>query len=192
MTLPPTTILPLHTKSIQTGDPGDLEAYIRELIFKLTTDYEAIADAINGYIQLSNTTDPTILWTPRVLGTTSGGTATYSVQNGWAIRIGFLVDIFFELEWTAHTGTGNLYVEFPYTVIDTIGATGSAPFVGSVITSNITFGVGHTAAAIQAVSNTLRGEIITYGSASASANLVVPASGAIKGSIRYIGAANAG
>lgn len=187
MTIPPTTILPLHTQDIATGKPEDLENYFRELVFKLTTDYEAIADSVNGLVQYSTADEPTLQWEPELFGTTSPGTATYTTQIGWAVRVGQLVDVFFEIEWSGHTGTGNLYLELPYDVVGDLAGTDTAPFVGSVIPDGITFAGGRTAAAIQAVSDTTRGEFMIYGSGLTSENLAVPAAGRIQGTLRYIG-----
>lgn len=56
-------------------------------------------------------------WTPTVIGTGTVGTATYTTQYGWYVRLGNLVFYGFQLDYTAGTGTGNLRVEgLPFTV----------------------------------------------------------------------------
>jgi hypothetical protein len=52
-------------------------------------------------------------WTPTVIGTTSAGTATYSVQIGQYVQTGTIVIAMLFLTWTGHTGTGNMTVSLP-------------------------------------------------------------------------------
>jgi hypothetical protein len=55
-------------------------------------------------------------WTPVVAGSTSAGTATYSVQNGRYTRIGRQVFIECTISWSAGTGTGNMRITgLPFT-----------------------------------------------------------------------------
>ena len=49
-------------------------------------------------------------FTPTVIGSTTAGTATYSVQEGYYTRIGNVVYYTATLTWTGGTGTGNLYI----------------------------------------------------------------------------------
>jgi hypothetical protein len=46
-------------------------------------------------------------FTPTIIGKTTAGTGTYSVQIGRYIRIGKTVTVWIKLVWSAHTGTGN-------------------------------------------------------------------------------------
>lgn len=50
-------------------------------------------------------------FTPTVTGSTTTGTGTYSTRIGNYVRVGRLVFITISLQWTAHTGTGQLQVE---------------------------------------------------------------------------------
>lgn len=55
-------------------------------------------------------------WTPVVAGSTSAGTATYSIQNGRYTRIGRQVFIECLISWSAGTGTGNIRITgLPFT-----------------------------------------------------------------------------
>jgi hypothetical protein len=55
-------------------------------------------------------------WTPTIVGTTTAGSATYSVQVGRYTKIGNRVNFQASLAWTAHTGTGNMRVSgLPFT-----------------------------------------------------------------------------
>jgi len=53
MTLPLTTILPLHSERIKEGGSA-LDKYMRELIFTLQRQYEDVAQAVNGDIRTNN------------------------------------------------------------------------------------------------------------------------------------------
>jgi hypothetical protein len=61
-------------------------------------------------------------FTPLINGTSVAGAATYTTQVGQYVKIGSLVWIDIELNWTAHTGTGNLIVNgLPFTSALSIG-----------------------------------------------------------------------
>lgn len=47
-------------------------------------------------------------FTPTVQGTTSAGTATYSIQVGRYVKVGDVVHFQISLAWSGHTGTGNI------------------------------------------------------------------------------------
>ena len=66
-------------------------------------------------------------FTPTVIGLTTAGTGTYSVQLGRYIKIGKLVTAFVRLTWSAHNGTGNLAFDgLPFTVLNTANYLSSA------------------------------------------------------------------
>ena len=55
-------------------------------------------------------------WTPTVIGSTSAGTATYSLRNGRYTKVGRQVFVECAVSWSAGTGTGNLYISgLPFT-----------------------------------------------------------------------------
>jgi hypothetical protein len=55
-------------------------------------------------------------WTPRIDGSTTAGTGTYSTQVGRYTKIGNLVTVICYLSWSAHTGTGTIYLSnLPFT-----------------------------------------------------------------------------
>jgi hypothetical protein len=73
-------------------------------------------------------------WTPVVIGTTSSGTGTYSVQTGSYTKVGRLVTVVCGLAWSAHTGTGNIQITgLPFVNSGDIS-------VGAVFASNMNFG----------------------------------------------------
>lgn len=68
-------------------------------------------------------------FTPTVIGTTSAGTCTYSVQTGKWWRFGNLVKFNISIAWTVHTGTGELRIlGIPYSNV--------GPAEGAVIAVN--------------------------------------------------------
>jgi len=49
-------------------------------------------------------------FTPTIAGTTSAGTGTYSIQTGFYTKIGNTVFFRLRIDWSAHTGTGNMII----------------------------------------------------------------------------------
>ena len=54
-------------------------------------------------------------WTPAVTGSTTAGSATYTIQQGSYTKIGNVVYWQVRLAYTGHTGTGNTRISFPFT-----------------------------------------------------------------------------
>jgi hypothetical protein len=67
--------------------------------------YQDFARQINGEAKV---------FTAKVFGGTSAGVGTYVTQNGFYILSGQMVDVYYHIAWTGHTGTGDLYVEMPF------------------------------------------------------------------------------
>ena len=58
-------------------------------------------------------------FTPVLIGTDSAGTGTYGFQRGGYVKIGRLVYVQIDMQWTAHTGTGNMRISgLPFTSAD--------------------------------------------------------------------------
>jgi len=49
-------------------------------------------------------------FTPTIIGLTTAGTGTYGAQNGKYTKIGNVVTFSVDINWTAHTGTGNMAI----------------------------------------------------------------------------------
>jgi hypothetical protein len=65
-------------------------------------------------------------FTPNVQGTTTVGTATYSVQSGFYTKIGRSVNFQFYIVWTGGTGTGDFRIGgLPFQSINTTNAYGA-------------------------------------------------------------------
>lgn len=55
-------------------------------------------------------------FTPTIVGTTTAGSGTYNAQLGRYTRIGRVVTFQLYVDWSAHTGTGNMEIEgLPFT-----------------------------------------------------------------------------
>lgn len=55
-------------------------------------------------------------FTPVVVGQTTAGTGTYTLQKGGYTKVGELVHFQIQLGWSAHTGTGNFVISgLPFT-----------------------------------------------------------------------------
>ena len=183
MTLPTGQIYPT-VREIKSMD--DVNRYFNDLIFALEDRDEQLADAVNGQIR-GNAFTQRQQWTPVLKGATTAGTFTYTHQIGWVFRQGLLVDVWFDILWTAQAGAaGNLYVELPYKVATSTGK----PFVGPLQTATIGYGAGQTVLNVNAIPSTFRGEIWSSGSAAATANIAVAAAGQLIGHVRYLGVAD--
>jgi len=175
MTLPTNINLPLPSDYID-----DPEQFFEDLINKIDYMYENIAEHVNGSFRNNMEIDGSE-WIPTLQGDSSG-TFTYTEQVGWVLRKGIMTDVWGSVSWSATTASGNLFIELPYLVTQSVGS----PFVGTCITSNITYASG-TNSNISAQPDTYNGYIITSGSGVGKANLNVPASGTLEFHIRYIG-----
>ena len=183
MTLPTGQIYPT-VRTIRTLD--DVDGYFRDLIFALEDRDEQLADAINGDIR-GNAFVQRQKWTPVLKGTAVAGTFTYTQQIGWVLRQGLIVDVWFDIIWTANAAAaGNLYVELPYKVATSSGK----PFVGVLQTATIAYGAGQSVLTVNAIPGTFRGEIWSSGSGTPTANIAVAAAGQLIGHVRYIGVAD--
>ena len=90
-------------------------------------------------------------FTPTVIGLTTAGTGTYSTQIGKYTKIGRLVTVEVYMDWSAHTGSGNMaFSGLPFTIPAGTGSPGAS--LGFV--SNINFTAGYYLTAYAAASST--------------------------------------
>jgi len=177
LSLPINIFLP----KIETSEDSETNIFINELTTELEDVYEEVAEHVNGDIRNYADSDG-FKWEPTLNGSTPG-TFTYTQQIGWSIRQGIFTHIFFDITWSATTAAGNLYLNLPYKVIQSAGQ----PFVSCIQSSSIAFGAGNSGLTINAIPDTYRGEIWTFGSGTPAANLAAPATGQISGHMFYIG-----
>tara|TARA_R110000868_G_scaffold300583_2_gene561001 strand:- start:1120 stop:1686 length:567 start_codon:yes stop_codon:yes gene_type:complete len=182
MTLPTTTILPLHSEKIKEGG-APLDAYMRELVFSLQRQYEDMAHAINGDTKRSVDVG-NVQWKPVLRDSANSATTfTYDHQVGRVLRKGIMVDLWFDIKWTAATATaGNMYIDLPYKV----AVTEQKPFVGIVQPSGFAFTAG-TDCVANAQSNTYILDIYNTGNGTTSASQGSVSAGQLIGYIRYAG-----
>lgn len=138
---------------------------------QLTLMYKDIANAVNGH---NNT------WTPVVEGDTSAGVGVYSLQKGQYYLKGNIVDCWFSLTLTGHTGTGDLKIKLPFTIRKS-----SDFWAGEVTDSNLTYPSG-TRVTLQGINNTKYLNVIASGDGIASAPVQIDATLSLIGHIRFI------
>ena len=102
--------------------------------------YEDIAQAVNGNI--GNDQEIGLRqYIPVVTGTSgTNGAETYQRQTGWYLRKGIFVDVWVDLAFTGHTGTGNTQISLPY--ISAI--TANNPFQGTMAAGTISYTTNYT------------------------------------------------
>lgn len=184
MTLPLTTILPIHSERIKEG--GDsLDKYMRELVFTLQRQYEDVANAVNGDIRRDVDEDNT-QWQPVVTDSLDASTTfNYNHQVGWVLRKGLFVDVWFDVSWASVAGgtiAGNMQIELPYKV----AITQQKPFVGVAQASVFAY-TGGTECVINAQSDSYILDVWNTGSGFTTANQGSVAAGHLIGNIRYVG-----
>lgn len=139
----------------------------------LTPDTSARIQSSNG-IKLGNTANSNTnvldwyekgTFTPIVVGSTTAGVGTYTVQNGRYIRVGSVVFITLYVGWSAHTGVGTMnIVGIPFT-------NGGTPSVYSNASAGIIAGAGKWLTPYTAVGGT---GINYFGVDAAGGNLTFP------------------
>jgi hypothetical protein len=107
----------------------------------------AAANALNDYEEGT--------WTPTVIGTTTAGTASYSVQVGRYTKIGRMVNIECHLTWSSGTGTGNLRISgLPFTAATFTGlAVGTASGLAYTATETLGAYTNQSSATVALVEN---------------------------------------
>lgn len=97
-----------------------------------SADVQALLGAANK-LAIGSSIETAGTFTPVVAGTTSAGSATYTVQYGSYQRVGKRVHYNLHVQWTGHTGTGNLRITgLPYTSAGTTGNNSTAAIFRSV------------------------------------------------------------
>lgn len=183
MTLPTDIIFPLHSDRINSENPKDREDYMSELVFSLTTMYENISETVNGNMSNDQTLGM-LNYTPVVTGTTGvNGAETYSKQTGWYLRQGLMVDVWVDIAFTGHAGTGNTQISLPYTS----AITNNEPFQGMLVATTIAYSAGYTQISWNVPSDSIIANVLETGSGQPLQSLPMAAAATFCGHIRYIG-----
>lgn len=121
-------------------------------------------------------------FTPVAKGASAAGVGTYSIQRGIYILQGLMVDVYFDIQWSAHTGTGNLYIELPH-----VSQFTDISYPGTVlnITGGLNYTAGYTESKLRVGSNSRKCFVLEDGDAVATQSLAVMAAARIIGHARY-------
>lgn len=114
-------------------------------------------------------------WTPVVVGMTTPGVGTYIKQHGVYARVGNMIYFTFDLEWSAHTGTGDMRISGfpkPFTKSNT-----NYPFC--VFVENITLPANSVQVMFNGENNQTYGDVVTCIDNASSANVAMSAVGTI-------------
>jgi len=181
LTIPEKIIFPEYPEA-GNENPQAVNDYNRQMVRTLTSSYEEIATAVNGDIRNDQDTDSR-QYVPTISGGTAVGIGTYTHQTGWVFRQGIIIDVWFDIRWSAHTGTGTLLVNLPYLS----ALSDNFPFVGSIQAANITFS-GYLTVDVIPNSRTASVRDIISG-AGISDISITNADTTIRGHLKYVGQA---
>lgn len=118
-------------------------------------------------------------WTPVLIGLSSAGAGTYTLQKGSFVKKGKVVTYTCALTWTAHTGTGSMRITgLPYTSSTNSGMV----YPSGNVVSDLTFPGAGVAASIPANTDYLNLQGVASGSAAAGLAMDTAATVWISGS----------
>src|SRR5271165_2421186 len=107
--------------SVTNGDgiAGNPTIALSNNIYVSNLSFDSGTDNLSNYVAPST-------WTPVIVGSTIAGLGVYSTQVGYYMRIADLVICWYNLTWSAHTGTGNMTISgFPVTSGSSTSCSGS-------------------------------------------------------------------
>jgi hypothetical protein len=118
-------------------------------------------------------------WTPTVVGSSTAGTATYSVQSGTYTKIGRLVTVTYAVSYSSGTGTGNLRIASVPFAVSGAYFYGTADLYNIVMSANSfpTVVFGNSASVLDMYQTAVGGGTLT--------TIAYDAAGTIYGSITY-------
>jgi hypothetical protein len=103
----PTLTTPIVTTTIGVGNATP-SASGAGITFPATQSASTDANTLDDYEEGT--------FTPTAVGSTTAGTGTYGTRTGVYTKIGRFVHVYISIDWSAHTGTGNLRISgLPYT-----------------------------------------------------------------------------
>jgi len=163
------------------SDPEQLRTDLNRL-------WKQLSYGINRTLDLTDFVDSAGNKLAIVYGDGAPGSGTYNIQEGRYIKNNNIVDYWFHLDFSAHTGAGAMVFRLPFVcrASDALATAGSARMLGIVAPAfSYTMPAGCTALALKAEPNAAACYPFAYGSAALS-NLPMIASGKFNGYIRYI------
>jgi hypothetical protein len=147
---------------------------VEEQLRQLKDMYLRLRESVEGYTQEFEGV---------VFGSSTAGTCTYSVNNCYYVRRGIVIDVFYGVAWSGHTGTGNLHLKLPFFE----KPFASSPSISAVIAGNITFPASTVYLVARSISNQDYVRIDAVRSAANPTIVSLPASGNIYFHHNYIG-----
>jgi len=158
------------TEQMRITAAGVLELTQGQIKFPATQVASANANTLDDYEEGT--------FTPTIAGSTTAGTATYSVQSGRYTKIGNQVSISIDLSWNSGTGTGNIQITgLPFTNVSNNNAASFGYVDGISLTAlNIAQGyVAPSASRIDIVQTPTGGGSVSDVSYDAAGRLIVAA-----------------
>ena len=181
MTLPINVTLPLDHDLIKSQNPQQLFEYMRKLVYVLTVHIQQANQSANGNIsQITDTNTPGYEF---VQGSTAAGNGTYSNCIIWTRRSNLLTTSWFDITWSATTGTGNVLVQLPYFSQPST----QLPFIGVIESDSMTFTAGYTYLTGNLTPGTNLLGINQNGSGQPVLALPISGTGHLRGFISYVG-----
>lgn len=145
---------------------------IDPIAIELRKVYQDFVRQINGDAQT---------FTAKVFGATSAGAGTYTTQNGFYILSGQMVDVYYNIVWTNHTGTGNLYVEMPF-----LSNFSDLNYMGIIEnTAGINYSAGYTEIKTKLAPGTRQATVVESGDNVSAQQVAIMTSATITGYNRF-------
>ncbi len=164
-----TKVGPGTTNSVLVGSTGADPA------FSTTSTSYFNAVSFNAGTYTLKTYEENVVLTPTIFGGTTPGTATYTAQYGVYSRIGNMVFVQINLEWSGHTGTGDMMVAgFPY-----IFAAAASFYPMATLVQNIALPAGALNVCVDGTNNATTAEISATINAAPLANVQMSAAGSV-------------
>jgi hypothetical protein len=76
-----------------------------KLVNDLTEMYRLLRESIEGYTEEFEGV---------IFGSSADGVGTYTSNDCYYVRRGTVIDLFYHIVWSAHTGTGDLRIKLPF------------------------------------------------------------------------------
>lgn len=153
----------------------------KKLYRNLNEMYEKISTGVNGTTRASYFTGPQ-QFIPTVRGKTTAGSFTYDSQTAYVLRVGNVVDFWYDIDWrTASGASGVLQIVLPYKATKFP----QFPFTGTCYPGSLD--IGSKLGLFARVNKlTFTADVVSYVSNQLVENFNVTSSGVLSGHIRYI------
>lgn len=130
--------------------------------------FDAGSNVLMNFIDTTN-------FTPVIAGSTSAGTATYAEQSGKYTRFGNWLFYNINLQWSSHTGTGNMLV----TGFPTVFAAAQSFYPAVCMMQNVAFPMGTNWVVVDGVNNTTQAEVVASIDSGAFTQVSMSAAGSL-------------